>query len=255
MSVPQWSRLVTQKKSFGDADLPPAAAGNYYNKTTGEYLGTSGAKPGEKVYAVTVGKISPNPDGSNHLELGEIEDLKTTHTQFQSDASTIYGESSSFSPTWKNTDEPAFEMAAIAYIYTYRNRVAFGINSAKAKEFRNTKISLRTGDMAKANWSLINAVRDVQDYSSGAKQWDGPEQAMYPETVTTLHPADHPNWILHMNDSGWRMSDEHYAKWKKNVGKIFKAPQVRTAAVGVNKGKIRLESTAVYARSIFWKVV
>lgn len=58
-----------------------------------------------------------------------------------------------------------------------------------------------------------------------------------------------------MNDSGWKMSDEHYAKWKKNVGKIFKAPQVRTATVGVNKGKIRLVSVAVYARSVFWKVV
>lgn len=253
--APNWSRFAVQKKSFGDPDLPADLSGNFYDKTSGMYLGTSGATPGEKVYVATAGKVSKNPDGSNHIELSEIEDLRTAHIQFQSDASTIYGESSSFSPTWKGTDELAYEMAAIAYIYTYRNRVAFGINSAKAKEFRNMKISRRTGDMAKAIWSLINAIRNVKDYSNGAKQWDGPEQAMYPETVTTLHPSDHPNWILHMNDSGWRMSDEHYAKWKKNVGKIFKAPQVRTATVGVNKGKIRLESTAVYARSIFWKVV
>lgn len=78
---------------------------------------------------------------------------------------------------------------------------------------------------------------------------------MYPESVTAIHPPDRPNWILHMNDSGWRMSDEHYTKWKKNVGRIFKAPQIRTATAGINKGRIRLESTAVYARSIFWKVV
>ena len=235
--------------------MPAEIIGNFYDKTTGLYLGTSGAKPGEKVYAATAGKVSKNPDGSDHTELSEIEDMRTNHTQFQSDASTIYGESSSFSPTWKGTDELAFEMAAIAYIYTYRNKVAFGINSEKAKEFRNTKISKRTGDMAKATWSLINAVRKGEDYSNGATQWDGPEQAMYSELVITLHPPDNPGWILHMNDSGWKMSDEHYAKWKKNVGKIFKAPQVRVATVGVNKGKIRLVSAAVYARSIFWEVV
>ena len=253
--TPNWSRLVIQKKTFGDLDLPADLSGSFYDKLTGLYLGTSGAKPGEKVYAATTGEVSRNPDGSNHIELSDIEDLKTKHTQFQSDASTVYGESSAFKKTWQGTDELAFEMAAIAYIYTYRNRVAFGINSDKAKEFRNTKITKRTGDMAKAVWSLINAVRDVSDYSGGAKQWDGPEQAMYDESVKTIHPPDHPNWILHMNDSGWRISDEHYNKWKKNVGSIFKAPQVRTATDGPNKGKIRLESTAVYARSIFWKVL
>lgn len=155
LAVPNWSRLVSQKKSFGDPDLPAELSGSFYDKMTGTYLGTSGAKPGENVYAATAGKVSKNPDGSDHIELSEIEDLRTRHTQFQSDASTIYGESSSFSPTWKGTDELAYEMAAIAYIYTYRNRVAFGINSAKAKEFRNTKITRRAGDMAKAIWSLI----------------------------------------------------------------------------------------------------
>lgn len=249
------SGVVIQKKPSGDLNLPAEINGNFYDKATGLYLGTNGAKPGENVYAATTGKVSKNPDGTSHAELSEIEDLKTNHTQFQSDASTIYGESSSFKPVWKGTDELAFEMAAIAYIYTYRNRVAFGINSDKAKEFRNTKVSKRTGDMAKATWSLINAIRKGKDYSNGGRQWDGPEQAMYDASVTVLHPPDHPKWRLHMNELGWRMSDEHYAKWKKNVGSIFKAPQVRTATVGINKGKITLESVAVYARSIFWKVV
>ena len=34
---------------------------------------------------------------------------------------------------------------------------------------------------------------------------------------------------IHMNTMGWKISNEHYAKWKKNVGKSFKAPQTRVA--------------------------
>ena len=59
---------------------------------------------------------------------------------------------------------------------------------------------------------------------------------------------------------GWKISDGHYAKWKKNVGKSFKAPQIRIAPThfndgkrNMNAGKTRLQSTAVYGRTIFWK--
>lgn len=52
----------------------------------------------------------------------------------------------------------------------------------------------------------------------------------------------------------------HYAKWKKNVGKTFKAPQIRIAPThfydgkrNMNAGKTKLQSTAVYGRTIFWK--
>lgn len=262
ITAPHWSKFVLQKRLPVNL-VPPSddLAGNFYDKMTGLYLGTRGAKPGEKVYAATSGKITKNSNGYNQVELSEIEDLKTTHRQFQSDASTVYGESSSFSPKWKGTDELAFEMAAIAYIYTYRNRVAFGINSAKAIEYRNTNIYNRTGDKQKASWSLINAIRGGNDYSNGASYWDGPEQGQFPASVTTLHPPANPknksqkNWRLHMNELGWQISDADYKKWKKNVGSLIVAPQVRIATVGINKGKIKYISTAVYARSIFWKMV
>lgn len=256
VSQPHWSRVVNQKRTAFNLIVPGAdLRGNFYDKESGKYLGTSGAAPGERVYVANSGNVSRNPDGTGHVELNNIEDLPTTHTQFQSDASTIFGESSSFSAHWQNTDELAFEMATIAYIYTYRNRTAYGINSAKAVQYRNTNIYRRNDDMHKANWALINAIRKGTDYSNGATQWDGPEQGQYPASITALHPPDHPNWVLHMNDSGWRISDEHYAKWKRNCGRIIVAPQVRVATVGPNKGKTRLISAAVYARSIFWQVV
>lgn len=56
-----------------------------------------------------------------------------------------------------------------------------------------------------------------------------------------------------MNTMGWNISDEHYAKWKQNIGKSFVAPQVKAAVVGPNKGDIRFNSTAVYLQTIFWK--
>lgn len=66
---------------------------------------------------------------------------------------------------------------------------------------------------------------------------------------------------IHMNTMGWEISNEHYAKWKKNVGKSFKAPQTRVAPINLggekkrnmNAGKTRLKSTVVYGRTIFWK--
>lgn len=46
---------------------------------------------------------------------------------------------------------------------------------------------------------------------------------------------------------------EHYAKWKKNIGSEFKAPQEKKATAGPNKGKQIYVSTAVYNRTIFFE--
>ena len=88
------------------------------------------------------------------------------------------------------------------------------------------------------------------DYSYGATQWDGAEQALYPVTEDDGHKD---GYELHMNTMGWKISDEHYRKWSDNIGDGFKAPQEKKATVGPNKGKIRLRSTAVYNGTIFWK--
>lgn len=91
--------------------------------------------------------------------------------------------------------------------------------------------------------------------------WDGAEQAMYsPDNYRS-----HDGFEMHMNTMGWNISRAHYEKWKQNIGKSFKAPQVRRAPKSLynertrkmepnfNGGKIRLVSTAVYGRTIFWR--
>lgn len=58
---------------------------------------------------------------------------------------------------------------------------------------------------------------------------DGAEQAMYPIGEDSFFIERGKGRIeLHMNTMGWRISEEHYQKWKKgvtNLGVIFKAPK------------------------------
>lgn len=59
-----------------------------------------------------------------------------------------------------------------------------------------------------------------------------------------------------MNEGGWRISEDHYNQWCKNVGsRRMNAPHEKYAQSGRNKGRIRYQSTAVYGKTIFWKVV
>jgi hypothetical protein len=61
-----------------------------------------------------------------------------------------------------------------------------------------------------------------------------------------------------MNTMGWNISDSHYEAWKGNIGSSFNAPQTKVAPGNYkgyrNEGKLRLQSTAVYLQTIFWKV-
>lgn len=66
---------------------------------------------------------------------------------------------------------------------------------------------------------------------------------------------------------GWNISPKHYVQWKNNIGKSFKASMIRAARDSFynsvtkksipnpNAGKMRLQSTAVYGRTIFWKTI
>ena len=67
-----------------------------------------------------------------------------------------------------------------------------------------------------------------------------------------------------MNTMGWSMPDKHYSSWKEAIenkfgkGK-FTVPQTKEATSNYggmnNKGRIRLQSTAQYGLTIFWKEV
>ena len=180
------------------------------------------------------------------------KDLGITHSTFRKKAATIYGESSAY--CYGGNTVPAElknEMYAIASVHE-RNAMAYGANSDQAQNFlantpqQNNKNNFRVT----ANAAVINALVGGPDFSYGATQWDGMEQAKYSVTEDRCRLD---GFELHMNTMGWTISDEHYGKWKNNVGKSFKAPQEKRAVAGINKGKIRLASTAVYCGTIFWK--
>lgn len=111
--------------------------------------------------------------------------------------------------------------------------------------------------MQLANWAIINARTGGKDYSNKAKMWDGAEQAIFPASNNN-RSVKHgkQSFELHMNTMGWDISDEHYRIWKNNVGAAFKAPQKKAAPDNFgnykNKGKMKLKSTAVYGKTIFW---
>ena len=189
-----------------------------------------------------------------------IDGHAVQYNDFLMYASTVYGESSAYRQ--KDVDkELEYEMYAIASVFK-RNTKAYGKNSDSAKYFRSIgdEERNRDGRMQTAIAATINAMTGGYDYSYGADMWDGAEQGMFGKEVTSAYVK---RYELHMNTMGWDISDEHYKKWKTNVGKGFIAPQQRYAVKeyvnrkgkivkNINAGKKRLKSTAVYGRTIFW---
>ena len=123
------------------------------------------------------------------------------------------------------------EMCAIASVHL-RNNKAFGQGAELAKSFRKTELDKQTVKMQMANAALINALQGGKDYSNGATQWDGAEQAMVPSEY-----KDKPSngkFMFKMNTMGWSMSDKHYSSWKEAIenkfgkGK-FTVPQTKEA--------------------------
>jgi hypothetical protein len=115
--------------------------------------------------------------------------------------------------------------------------------------------------MAIANAAIINVATGGHDYSNGARQWDGAEQAMV--SAEDMNKASNGTFEFHMNTMGWSISDDHYDSWRTNIENRFGAgkftvPQEKAAIVNyrgmTNKGKIRLVSSAQYALTIFWRV-
>lgn len=100
-----------------------------------------------------------------------------------------------------------------------------------------------------ATAAVINTLVGGHDYSHGATQWDGMEQALFPMEDNRLSSG---KYELHMNTMGWSGKSEHYKKWKENVGAGFKSPQEKAAVAGSDKGQKKLSSTAVYCGTIFW---
>lgn len=237
----------------------------------------------EKYYSVSpyaycnnnpVNKIDPDGMDDYYTEDGEFvkrDDNETNYVfvgdtklmfngnpissnDFQKKASTIYAESSI---GYGIADSK--EMCAIASVHL-RNNKAFGQTAQLAKIFRSTALNKQTAGMQMANAALINALQGGPDYSNGATQWDGAEQAMVPSRF--MDEPSNGKFMYKMNTMGWSMTDDDYSSWKNSVenkfgkGK-FTVPQEKCATSDYgrmkNKGKIRLQSTAQYGLTIFWR--
>ena len=237
--------------------IDPDGMGDYFNEK-GVWLGSDGMND-KKVYSaqsVTKSKRGLVNDAKDAKLLG------ISYDKFVRQASAVYGESSAYlvrNKTDEPSDEMMKEMYAIASVHQ-RNSKAYGVNSDPAKDFRKKDENQRNELplMRTAIAAEINALLGGRDYSNGATMWDGAEQAQFSLDDTRRSTG---RFEIHMNTMGWKISNEHYAKWKKNVGKSFKAPQTRVAPMylggekkrNMNAGKTRLKSTAVYGRTIFWK--
>jgi RHS repeat-associated protein len=233
----------------------PDGLGDYYTKG-GKWLGTDGDKNG-KIFitaSVTLNKYGLVGNAANSTE------LNISYAKFIIQASTVYGESSAYLARNKKaepSEDLQHEMYAIASV-RQRNKKAFGVTSAQAVNFRSKSDKERNNLplMRTAIAAEINAISGGKDYSNGATMWDGAEQAMF-------SPNDHRRstgkFEIHMNTLGWYILLEHYSIWKRNVGNSFKVPRMRQALErfngkpNFNAGKMRLRSTAVYGRTIFWR--
>ena len=177
-----------------------------------------------------------------------------TYDQFIKLSSTVYAESS---VVYGITNRE--EMYAIASVHL-RNSKAYGANNVQAKRMRNTDLSNLTETMEMANAAVINALQGGHDYSNGADQWDGAEQAMVKKEYQNK-PSD-GRIMYKMNTMGWSMNIIHYNSWKSAIERKFgmnkfTVPRIKRATSNYkgmfNKNKIRLHSTAQYGLTIFWK--
>jgi hypothetical protein len=234
--------------------VDPNGCGDYYN-ISGKWLGTDGHKDGFVFIAESV-----TLDNNLVTNATNAVKLNISYYNFIRQSSTIYGESSAYRVRNKlkePTDDLKKEMFAIASVHQ-RNKKAYGVSSEPAKDFREKTNGQRNKLplMRTAIAAELNALTNGEDFSFGATMWDGAEQAQFPESEQR---KSNGKFEIHMNTMGWKISPEHYKKWKENVGKSFKAPMIRRARnsfngkPNMNAGKYRLKSTAVYGRTIFWK--
>ncbi len=179
-------------------------------------------------------------------------DLGVENSEFIETASVAYGESS---VGYGVTSED--EMNGIAYVYKYKNKVAYAKDKNAAVSFRNTDPFKRNlnSNYKTAISATIKAYRGI-DKSRGADAWDGAEQA----TMDGKSEHNSKGWSSHAYQIGWTIHGRHFDSWKKaiqNADLPFNAQQ-HDAAEGAkdykyNKGLMRYESTAQLGLTMFWK--
>ncbi|WP_264551004.1 hypothetical protein [Flavobacterium sp. N2038] len=259
--------------SYGEPEEPPLSRflpnilyinGHFYNKD-GTFEGKINEPDFEgsfdDVYVCDGKSTQKNKDGNdfvtyNNTKLLKENEANITHKKFIISASTVYAESSI---GYGIVDK--YELFAIASVHK-RNKIAYGVNAPAAIKFRKKKDDERNEtNMIHAIAAEINVLQNGEDFSNGAVQWDGAEQAHLPKDEDS---TSNGTFMFKVNVMGWDITDELYEKWKLNVSskfgsEYFNVPQKKYAVENYggmkNKNKIRLQSTAQYCLTIFWKEV
>ena len=211
----------------------------YYTEE-GEYLG--GNINSSKVFLSTKNEYNKAKESHNwnslNIENNALKEKSRTisHSYLIDVAGIIFAESSQYRYNENNfPEELKYEMFALASVYKV-NKVAFAkssntkkIYTEKTPQQRNTK---KVEKIAIESIIKVYFLNKEKDWSNGANMWDGAEQAMFPIEEDSFfikrNKKSTTRFELHMNTMGWRISDEHYQKWKKGVtdlGVTFKAPK------------------------------
>ncbi len=206
----------------------PDGQGDYYTDA-GKWLGSDG-KQDNMAYTATGVRKEKNKNGSLVNVFEHPVKLSIGQKELNTLASTIYAESSIGYGIFSKE-----EMFAIASVHVNKNKVAYGKDSPSAKAFRRTTLSKQTNAMQTANAAVINAFTPGSiDYSNGADQWDGAEQAMIPKEFQ--NKPSNGTFMYKMNVMGWSMRDKEYASWKNAVNKkfgngLFNVPQKKNCRI------------------------
>ncbi len=282
--------VLNNRNAAKNVQVPPGAVGICYSVTGGTiFIGFSKDLKTPPAFTVSptslafttkitindIGKLeidSVKSPGAYYLEDGTFvvrilngEDvyiegnpakLSITYSQLIERAATVYGESSHNHNV--NSKE---EVYAIASVLKKNPKVlAYGKLGAAAEDLKHKKDLERNARFMKvAIGAVLNSVQNKMDYSNGASYWDGPEQSHVEDD--TFKDA---KYEYHINTMGWRISDDHYESWKKNISNnarfgsnYFKTPKEKYAPDNFggyrNKDMIRRVSTAQHGLSIFWK--
>lgn len=238
----------------------------FYYDIEGNYLGNYGES---KIVFISKKIIKKNIEVSENNKFTTktkitTEDTPTTlsieHDKFISNSSAVYGESSI---AYNIFDLK--EIYAIASVHKI-NKIAYGINSPYAINFRSKKNEERNLDikMRTCIKATINSIQNGIDYSNGAIGWDGAEQGFI-----SGNSCSEGNFQSHAACIGWTIHNNHYNSWKlalnnKFPKKVFVAPQHKAAlkceafknkktGAYYNYDYYRYESVAQYALTIFWK--
>jgi len=249
-------------------------AGHWLTRS-GKDLGDDG-RPDDNTYVVdddaysetfnnaSAKELRDKLDANNGISMGSVAKLSLTWTSFQKMRNWANGEIGA-----NDSKDALYALnSAIVNWSNYEKKDLSTFLDSKLNAKFNSWYSTNwtnssAGRQQTANAAAINSLLGGHDYSNGAIQWDGKEQATKfdgtkPSYSFINSSGNTVTWYSKVYAQGWSISNEHYTTWmnaiKKEGGNFIAPQQMAAKATGFNNNKIRLYSSACYGTTIFWVV-